>query len=75
VVGPLWIDHREIGQIVPGKFLILKIPEGDHSFGGPNVRDLGSLFCSKEQLEITARQQVAVAFDIPLENVPDSGDE
>jgi hypothetical protein len=32
--GPLWIDHREIGQIVPGEFLILKIPEGDHSFAG-----------------------------------------
>jgi hypothetical protein len=32
--GPLWIDHREIGQIIPGKFLILKIPEGDHSFAG-----------------------------------------
>jgi hypothetical protein len=32
--GPLWIDHREIGQIVPGKFVTLTIPEGDHSFAG-----------------------------------------
>jgi len=40
-----------------------------------SVKELGSLFRSKKELELTAREQVAAAFDIPLKNVPDSGDE
>jgi len=32
--GHLWIDHRKIGGIMPGQFLTLKLPEGDHSLGG-----------------------------------------
>jgi hypothetical protein len=40
-----------------------------------SVKELGSLFRSKKELELTLRQRVAAAFDIPLDNVPDSGDE
>src|SRR5579863_7351203 len=32
--GHLWIDHRKIGLIVPGKFVTLKIPEGSHVIAG-----------------------------------------
>ncbi len=40
-----------------------------------SVKELGSLFRSKKELELTLRQRVAAAFDIPLDNVPDSEDE
>jgi hypothetical protein len=32
--GHLWVDHRKIGLIVPGKFVTLKMPEGDHAIAG-----------------------------------------
>jgi hypothetical protein len=32
--GHLWIDHHKIGGIMPGQFLILKLPEGEHSLAG-----------------------------------------
>jgi hypothetical protein len=32
--GHLWVDHRELGLIVPGKFVTLKMPEGDHLIAG-----------------------------------------
>jgi len=32
--GRLWVDHQKIGLITPGQFLILKLPEGDHSLAG-----------------------------------------
>lgn len=32
--GHLWVDHREIGLIFPGKFVTLKMPEGDHIIAG-----------------------------------------
>jgi hypothetical protein len=32
--GHLWVDHRKIGLIVPGKFVTLKIPEGEHIIAG-----------------------------------------
>jgi hypothetical protein len=32
--GHLWVDHRKIGLIVPGKFVTLKMPEGDHIIAG-----------------------------------------
>lgn len=59
----------------PARPVVLAMLDGLGQDSWPNVRDLGSLFRSKKELEIAARQQVAAAFDIPLENVPDSGDE
>lgn len=32
--GFLWIDHRKIGKIIPGQFLTVKLPEGNHSLAG-----------------------------------------
>jgi hypothetical protein len=32
--GDLWVDHRKIGLIVPGKFVTLRMPEGDHIIAG-----------------------------------------
>jgi hypothetical protein len=40
-----------------------------------SVKELGSLFRSQKELELTVRQRVAAAFDIPLDNIPDSEDE
>ena len=32
--GHLWLDHQEIGRILPGQFLTLKLHEGNHSLAG-----------------------------------------
>jgi hypothetical protein len=32
--GHLWVDHREIALVVPGKFVTLKMAEGDHIIAG-----------------------------------------
>lgn len=37
-----------------------------------DIKNIGSLFRSGEELELTLRKQVAKALDIPLKNVPDS---
>ena len=32
--GHLWVDHRKVGFILPGEFLTVKLPEGEHSLAG-----------------------------------------
>jgi len=32
--GCLWVDHQKIGLIVPGRFLTLKLAEGNHLLAG-----------------------------------------
>jgi len=42
---------------------------------GESIKELGSLFRSSEELELTLRYRAVTAFGIPLAKVPDSEDE
>jgi hypothetical protein len=44
----------------------------DRYGAGREIKKIGSLFRSAEELELTMRKRVAKAFDIPLKNVTDS---